>query len=495
MPEESLWHWIDGERYSGAQARTAPVTDPARGKVIRHVPLASPDEVARAVDSARRAFESWSATSLSRRTRVLFRFRELLERSVDRVAALITEENGKTLDDARGEIQRGLEVVEFAAGVPTHLLGGHSDEVSTGVEAFSVREPLGVIASISPFNFPAMVPLWTHPVAIATGNTVVLKPSERVPSAALVLAQLWQEAGLPDGVFNVVHGDRTAVEALVTHPDVAGVSFVGSTPAARHVAQIAGAEGKRVQALGGAKNHAVVLPDADLAAAADHLTAAACGSAGQRCMAVSVAIAVGGCADELADLLQQRMRAVVVGPGHAAGSQIGPLISAEARDRVVRAVAAAPGQGAKILLDGRETTDIDREGYFFGPTLVDHVTEAADVYREELFGPVLCLVRTETLDDAIDLINRNPYGNGTAIFTGSGAAAHRFRRRVHVGMIGVNVPIPVPVAYYSFGGWNDSLFGEHKVYGPDGIRFYTREKAITQRWFDALTVYHFPTSS
>jgi malonate-semialdehyde dehydrogenase (acetylating)/methylmalonate-semialdehyde dehydrogenase len=491
-------HWIGGRAVTGHGTRTSPVFNPATGAETGRVVLAEPADVADAVRTATEAFADWSQRSLSARTKVLFRFRELLAAEAGGIAEVITDEHGKTLTDAQGEVQRGLEVVEFACGVPHLVKGEFSDQVSGGVDAFSFREPLGVVAGITPFNFPAMVPLWMHPIAIAVGNTFVLKPSERDPSAALRIAELWQRAGLPDGVFTVVQGDRVAVDAILGHPGIAAVSFVGSTPVARYVHEQASRHGKRVQALGGAKNHAVVLPDADPEYAATHLAAAAYGSAGERCMAVSVAVAVGSAADPLVDALAREAKKIRTGAGRDPGTEMGPLVTEAARARVTEFVGTAERDGATVVVDGRDITVPGYEqGFFLGPTLVDHVGTNAAVYTEELFGPVLVVVRANTLDEAIELINANPYGNGTAIFTESGDAARRFQRGVHVGMIGVNVPIPTPMAYYSFGGWQDSLFGDHHVHGAEGIRFYTRAKAVTQRWHgttEQAASYSFPTA-
>jgi malonate-semialdehyde dehydrogenase (acetylating)/methylmalonate-semialdehyde dehydrogenase len=430
----------------------------------------------------------------------MFAFRELVNDNVDTLAEMISDEHGKVLSDAAGEVQRGLEVIEFACGIPHLLKGGYSDQASTGVDVFSFREPLGVCAGITPFNFPAMVPMWMYPVAIACGNTFVLKPSERDPSPSNYVAGLWQQAGLPDGVFNVVHGDKVAVDALLGHPDVAAVSFVGSTPIARYIHQQASATGKRVQALGGAKNHAIVLPDADLEFAADHLSAAAFGSAGERCMAISAAVAVGAAGDPLMDLVSRRAADVVVGAGRDPRSEMGPVVTAAAKQRIEGLIGTGETQGAKVVVDGRGITVPGHEdGFFVGPTVIDHVQPGMDVYAEEIFGPVLSVVRADSVQSAIELINSNPYGNGTAIFTASGEAARRFQRGVKVGMIGINVPIPVPMAYYSFGGWKDSLFGDKHIHGPEGVSFYTRGKVVTSRWphvstsFDASL--HFPTAS
>ena len=476
-------HWISGAFARGTPSRTAPLVNPATGEQQAEVLMASPEDVDGAVRVASEAFESWSQASLGARTKVLFAFRELVNRRMDDLAEIVSQEHGKVLSDARGEVQRGLEVIEFACGIPQALKGDYSDQVSTGVDAFSYREPLGVCVGITPFNFPVMVPMWMHPVAIACGNTFVLKPSERDPSVSSLVAELWQEAGLPDGVFNVVHGDRVAVESLLDHPDVAAVSFVGSTPIARSIHQRASHQGKRVQALGGAKNHAIVLPDADLEYVSDHLVAAAFGSAGERCMAISAAVTVGEVAEPLRSVLDGKAKAVRVGPGRDPVSEMGPVITEQAKERIVSLIGSGETQGAEIAVDGRGLVVPGHEGGFFvGPTVIDHVTSDMDVYREEIFGPVLSMLRTATVDEAIDLINSNPYGNGTAIFTNSGEAARRFHRGVNVGMIGINVPIPVPMPYYSFGGWKDSIFGDKNVYGSEGVEFYTRAKAVTARW-------------
>ncbi|MGY2873657.1 malonate-semialdehyde dehydrogenase (acetylating) / methylmalonate-semialdehyde dehydrogenase [Marmoricola sp. URHA0025 HA25] len=479
----TIQHWIGGANTAGTGARRSAVWNPATGEQQAEVVLADRADVDAAVTAARDAFESWSQASLSARTKVLFAFRQLVFDNVGRIAEAITDEHGKVLSDASGEVQRGLEVVEFACGIPQLLKGDFSAQVSSGVDLYSFREPLGVCAGITPFNFPAMVPMWMFPVAIACGNTFVLKPSERDPSAALILAELWAQAGLPDGVFNVLQGDKEAVDGLLEHPDVAAVSFVGSTPIAKYIHGRASEQGKRVQALGGAKNHAVVLPDADLDYASEHLVAAAFGSAGERCMAISTAVTFDGVAAELVDRVSEKARAIRVGSGRDAGSEMGPVVTAAARDRILGLIDSGEKQGARISVDGRDLEVAGHEhGFFVGPTVIDEVTTDMDVYREEIFGPVLSVVRTGDVDAAIDLINANPYGNGTAIFTSSGEAARRFQRGVRVGMIGVNVPIPVPMAYYSFGGWKDSLFGEHHIHGPEGVSFYTRAKAITARW-------------
>jgi malonate-semialdehyde dehydrogenase (acetylating)/methylmalonate-semialdehyde dehydrogenase len=493
---KTIRHRIAGSE-DGAAERTAAVYDPATGEPQAEVALAGRADVDRAVQAARRAFETWGDTSLTRRARVMFKFRDLVDRHTDDLARIVSAEHGKVLADAKGEVIRGMEVAEYACGLAQLLKGEFSDQVSTDVDLHSFRQPLGVCAGITPFNFPVMVPMWMHPMAIAAGNTFVLKPSERDPSASNLIAELYAEAGLPDGVFNVVHGDKAAVDALLEHPDVDAVSFVGSTPIARYVFERANASGKRVQALGGAKNHAVVMPDADLEFAANHLTAAGYGSAGQRCMAISVAVAVGDVADALVERLAQKAREITVGPGLEPGSDMGPVITAQARERIAGYVAGTP---ADVVVDGREL-ELAGDGFWIGPTLLDRVTPDMDVYRDEIFGPVLCVVRVQTLDEAIALINANGFANGTAIFTGSGQAARVFQRRVQVGMIGVNVPIPVPMAFYSFGGWKDSLFGDHHIHGPEGIRFYTRAKAVTTRWPEAAQDaghhrghMHFPTA-
>jgi len=479
----TIEHWIAGKTTSGTGDRTAPVFNPATGQQQAEVRLAAADDVTAAVTAAEEALREWSQTSVSRRAKVMFAFRELVNAHVDEIAELITDEHGKVLSDARGEVQRGLEVVEFACGIPTLLKGDFSDQVSTGVDTFSFREPLGVVAGITPFNFPAMVPMWMFPVAIACGNTFVLKPSERDPSASMLIAQLWQRAGLPDGVFNVVHGDKVAVDTLLDAPEVAAVSFVGSTPIARYIHERATSNGKRVQALGGAKNHAIVLPDADVDFAADHLAAAAFGSAGERCMAVSAAVAVGGAADAVVAAVNERARAVKVGSGRDSDSEMGPVVTRDAQQRIRGLIGTGEDQGATITVDGRDlVVDGHEDGFFVGPTVLDRVTTDMDVYQQEIFGPVLSVVRVDDVDAAIDLVNSNPYGNGTSIFTSSGEAARRFQRGVHVGMIGINVPVPVPMAFYSFGGWKDSLFGDKHVHGPEGVSFYTRAKVVTARW-------------
>ena len=494
---KTIQHYIAGASTAGESTRRSPVWEPASGTLQAEVLLAEASDVDRAVQAARSAFDSWSEVSMARRARIMFAFRELVNQRVDDLARIISSEHGKVFEDAKGEVVRGLEVVEFVCGLPQLLKGEFSDQVSTSVDAHSFRQPLGVCAGITPFNFPTMVPMWMHPVAIATGNSFVLKPSERDPSASNLIAELYAEAGLPDGVFNVVHGDKVAVDALLDHPDVAAVSFVGSTPIARYVHERATAAGKRVQALGGAKNHAVVMPDADLDFAANHLTAAGFGSAGQRCMAISVGVAVADAADGLVERLEKSARDVQVGAGNDPKSEMGPLVTPEARDRVVRYIGEGVESGAVAVVDGREL-EVDGDGFFVGPTLFDRVETQMSIYRDEIFGPVLAIVRVDTLDEAIELINGNSFANGTAIFTSSGGAARKFQREVNVGMIGVNVPIPVPMAYYSFGGWKDSLFGDLHIHGTEGIRFYTQAKAITTRWPEEETLgrsMHFPTAS
>jgi len=479
-------HWIDGKLTPGTSGRSAPVHNPATGVVTGEVDLASVEELDAAVSSAAAAAVEWRRASLSRRSAVLFAFRELLHQRTPELAEVITSEHGKVLSDAAGEITRGLENVEFATGVPNLLKGGFSEQAATGVDVYNIRQPLGVVAGVTPFNFPAMVPLWMCANAIACGNAFILKPSEKDPSAALFLAQLWKEAGLPDGVFTVVHGDKVAVDAILDHPGIAAVSFVGSTPIAKHIYERGTANGKRVQALGGAKNHALVLPDADIDMAADAVVSAAYGSAGERCMALSVAVAVGDVAQPLVDAIAARLPKLTVGPGTDPDTDMGPLITAEHRDKVAGYIGAGQDAGASVVVDGREG-DVPADGFFLGTTLLDHVTPEMTVYTDEIFGPVLSVVRVDTYEEGLELINSNPYANGTAIFTRDGGAARAFQFDVEVGMVGINVPIPVPVAYYSFGGWKDSLFGDTHMYGPEGISFYTRGKVVTQRWPDPAT--------
>ncbi|MDT0268851.1 CoA-acylating methylmalonate-semialdehyde dehydrogenase [Streptomyces sp. DSM 44915] len=473
-------HWIGGRPVAGPGGRTAPVHNPTTGERIAETVLATEADVETAVADSVRAADGWRRASLSKRAAVLFAFREQLHSHIDELAAAVATEHGKTLADAAGEVRRGLENIEFATGVPHLLKGEHSTEAAGGIDVHSVREPLGVVVGITPFNFPAMVPLWMCGNAIAAGNAFLLKPSEKVPSAALLLARLWQRAGLPDGVFNVLQGDAGTVDALLRHPDVAAVSFVGSTPVARHVHRTATEHGKRVQALGGAKNHAVVLPDADLDVAADAIVSAAYGSAGERCMALSVAVAVGGVGDALVARIADRL------PGVRLGVDMGPLITREHRDRVAGYVAAGAEQGATVLVDGRDA-EPPAPGFFLGASLLDHVTPEMSAYRDEIFGPVLSVVRVPGFEEAVELVNANPYGNGTAVFTRDGGAARRFVGEIQVGMVGVNVPVPVPVGAYSFGGWKASLFGDAHMYGPEGLAFYTRAKVVTTRWPDPAT--------
>ncbi|BDG05392.1 CoA-acylating methylmalonate-semialdehyde dehydrogenase [Anaeromyxobacter oryzae] len=478
-----IGHFIGGKARAGESGRASDVFNPATGAVTGRVALASAAEIDAAVAAAQRAFRPWAETSPLRRARVMFRFRELVERDLDRLAAIITAEHGKVLSDAKGEVQRGLEVVEFATGIPELLKGEYTEQVASGVDAWSFRQPLGVCAGITPFNFPAMVPMWMFPMAIACGNTFVLKPSERDPSASLALAELFREAGLPDGVFNVVHGDKVAVDALLAHPDVQAVSFVGSTPVARHVYTTGTAAGKRVQALGGAKNHMIVMPDADLAQAVDALVGAAYGSAGERCMAISVAVAVAGAADPLVERLAPKVRALKVCDGSDPSAEMGPVVTGEHRARILSYLDEGIRAGARLVVDGRGLRVAGREGGFFlGGSLFDGVTPEMRIYREEIFGPVLCVVRVPDFATALELVNAHEYGNGTALYTRDGNTAREFVHRVQVGMVGVNVPIPVPMAFHSFGGWKRSLFGDHHAHGPEAVRFYTRVKAVTERW-------------
>ena len=477
--------WIDGKAQPAAARRAGDVTNPASGQVTRQVPLCGSADIDRAVASAQRAFPAWRDTPPLRRARILMRFRELLDTHRDVLARLVTEEHGKTLADATGSVQRGIEVVEFATGIPHLLKGEHSEDVGTGVDTHSLRQPLGVCAGITPFNFPVMVPMWMFPVAIACGNTFVLKPSEKVPSASMRLAELFREAGLPDGVLNVVHGDKEAVDALLHHPEVKAISFVGSTPIAKYIYETCAQQGKRVQALGGAKNHAVVLADADLDFAADALIGAAYGSAGERCMAISAVVAVEDIADQLVVKLKAAAGKLKIGAGYDKGADMGPLISRAHRDKVAGYVDQGVAQGATLVLDGRGLKVPGHEdGFFIGASLFDHVRTDMTIYRDEIFGPVLIVLRVKALEEAISMINANPFANGTAVFTRSGGAARRFERAIEVGMVGINVPIPVPIAYYSFGGWRHSLFGDQHVHGPEGVRFYTRGKVVTTRWPD-----------
>ncbi|WAX76725.1 CoA-acylating methylmalonate-semialdehyde dehydrogenase [Streptomyces sp. KMM 9044] len=482
---KTISHWIGGKPAEGTSGRFGPVWNPATGAQEKQVAFAGTTEVDAAVAAAKDAFESWGTSSLARRTAILFKYRELLDAHRDEIAELITAEHGKVHSDALGEVARGMEIVELACGISVQLKGELSTQVSSRVDVASIRQPLGVVAGITPFNFPAMVPMWMFPLAIACGNTFVLKPSEKDPSASVRLAELATEAGLPDGVLNVVHGDRTAVDRILEHPGIEAVSFVGSTPIARHIQLKATEHGKRVQALGGAKNHMLVLPDADLDLAADQAINAAYGSAGERCMAVSVVVAVGDVGDDLVGRITERARKLRIGPGDDPASEMGPLITREHRDKVASYVTGAAAQGAEVVLDGTGlTVDGHEDGFFVGVSLLDRVPLTADAYRDEIFGPVLCVVRAETYDEAIALINDSRWGNGTAIFTRDGGAARRFQLEVKAGMVGVNVPIPVPVGYHSFGGWKDSLFGGHHIYGNDGVAFYTRGKVVTTRWPD-----------
>jgi malonate-semialdehyde dehydrogenase (acetylating) / methylmalonate-semialdehyde dehydrogenase len=481
---KTLHHWVGGSPANGTSERFSDVTDPATGEVSARLPLASAEEVDAAVAAAKQAFPEWRDSSLAKRTTIVFAFRELLNSRKEELAAIITAEHGKVLSDALGEVSRGQEIVEFACGMPHLLKGSMTENASTGVDVHSVRQPIGPVAIISPFNFPAMVPMWFFPIAIAAGNTVVLKPSEKVPGAALWMAELWKEAGLPDGVFNVVNGDKVAVDGLLTHPDIASISFVGSTPIAKYVYETGTSHGKRVQALGGAKNHMIVLPDADLELAADQAVNAGFGSAGERCMAISAVIAVGEIADDLVSKIASRAEVLRTGDGRR-GCDMGPLVTAAARDRVSGYVDAGEAAGAKLVVDGRTVQpDADGEGFFVGPTLFDQVTPDMSIYTDEIFGPVLSVVRVDSYQEAVDLINANPYGNGTAIFTNDGGAARRFQNEVQVGMIGINVPVPVPMAYYSFGGWKNSLFGDTHAHGVEGVHFFTRGKVVTSRWLD-----------
>ncbi|GAB2598956.1 CoA-acylating methylmalonate-semialdehyde dehydrogenase [Pseudactinotalea suaedae] len=479
-----LDHWIGGAPAAGSGERTGPVYDPAKGIVAKQVRFGTAADVDRAVQAAREAFSSWGRASIAKRQQVLFAFRELLNARRDELAEILTAEHGKVLSDAAGEIARGLEVVEFACGMPHLTKGTYSLNASTDVDVYTVKEPLGVVGIISPFNFPAMVPLWFFPIAIAAGNTVVLKPSEKDPTSASWLAALLKEAGLPDGVLNVVHGDKEAVDALLVHPDVSAISFVGSTPIARHVYETATRAGKRVQALGGAKNHMLVLPDADLDLAADAAVNAGFGSAGERCMAISALVAVDPVGDELVSKITERMATLRTGDGRG-DADMGPLITREHRDKVAGYLDVAGRDGASVVVDGRGVeADGAADGFWLGPSLVDHVPTSSTVYTDEIFGPVLSVVRVGSYAEGVELINSVPYGNGTAIFTNDGGAARRFQRDVEVGMVGVNVPIPVPVAYHSFGGWKASMFGDAKAYGPHGVEFFTRDKTITSRWLD-----------
>ena len=483
---QQIHHLIDGEDVVTTSGRSGPVSNPATGGQTGEVGFASVEEVDRAVASARAAFDEWRNVSIARRTKVLHEFRSLVVANADEIAARLTAEHGKVGDDARGEVARGIENIEFACGLADALKGTYSEQASTGVDVYTVRQPLGVCAGITPFNFPVMVPLWMFPNAVACGNTFILKPSERDPSAPRFVVELAQEAGFPPGVVNLVNGDKVAVDRLLEHPDVAAVSFVGSTPIARYVYSTGTAHGKRVQALGGAKNHMIVLPDADLDLAADAAVSAAYGSAGERCMAISVVVAVGDIADDLVERIRVRMDKLVIGPGDDPTSEMGPLITREHRDRVAGYIGSGADEGATVVVDGREQV-FDGDGHFLGVSLLDDVTTDMQVYRDEIFGPVLSVVRRDNYHEAVQMIADNPYGNGAAIFTRDGGAARRFQQDAEAGMVGINVPIPVPVGYHSFGGWNDSLFGDTTMYGPEGLRFYTRPKVITSRWPDPST--------
>ena len=478
-------HWIDGKVVEGTSGRTGVVFDPATGQQQAAVDLASVAEVDDAVAVAKAAFPAWRATNLSRRAEVMFHMRELVDANRKEIASLLTKEHGKVLGDALGEVARGLENIEFACGIPNLLKGGYSEQASTGVDVYSIKQPLGVVAGITPFNFPAMVPMWMFANALACGNTFVLKPSEKDPSASMFIAELLKQAGLPDGTFNVVNGDKVAVDRLLEHPDIQAVSFVGSTPIARYIYETGTKNGKRVQALGGAKNHMLVLADADLDMAADAAVSAAYGSAGERCMAISVVLASEAIADDLVAKIQARIPSIKVGPASEDGNEMGPLITGEHRDKVKGYVDGAQGEGATLVVDGRN--DLPADGFFLKPSLLDHVTPAMRCYQDEIFGPVLTITRVHGYDDGLALINANEFGNGTAIFTRDGGAARQFEFDVQVGMVGVNVPIPVPVSYYSFGGWKASLFGDTHMYGPEGVNFYTRSKVVTKRWPDPRT--------
>jgi malonate-semialdehyde dehydrogenase (acetylating) / methylmalonate-semialdehyde dehydrogenase len=484
----TIGHWIGGTHVAGTSGRRGPVFNPATGAQEKWVDFASTEELDAAVAAAKAAFPGWRATSLSKRTEIMFRIRNLVDSHRTELAALLTAEHGKVPSDALGELARGIENLEFATGIPQLLKGGFSEQVSSGVDVYQIRQPLGVVAGITPFNFPAMVPMWMFANAIATGNTFILKPSEKDPSASLLLAELLREAGVPEGVFTVVQGDKVAVDGILAHPDIAAVSFVGSTPIARYIYETGTKNGKRVQALGGAKNHMLVLPDADVNMAADAAVSAGYGSAGERCMAIATVVAVGSVHDPLVEAINARLPKVKVGPGSDPTAEMGPLVTKQHRDKVASYLESAAEQGATIVADGRDhPLYASSDGFFLGTSLIDHVTPEMDCYRDEIFGPVLTVMRVETYEEALGLINDNPYGNGTAIFTRDGGAARQFQFDVNVGMVGVNVPIPVPVAYYSFGGWKASLFGDLHMYGPDGIQFYTRSKVVTSRWPDPST--------
>ncbi len=494
---DALKHYINGQRIATTGNRFGDIFNPATGQVQRRVPMGTAADVDAAVRAAAAAFGAWSAQPALRRARCIFRLKNLLEENLDALAAILTNEHGKVREDARGEVTRGIEVVEFACGAPQLLKGEHSDSVGTGVDSYSLRQPLGVVAGITPFNFPGMVPLWMIPMALVCGNTFVLKPSEKDPSASMMLADLITEAGVPDGVFNVVHGDREAVDAVLAHPLIQAISFVGSTPIAKKIYETGTANGKRVQALGGAKNHMAVMPDAPIDRTTDALIGSAYGSAGERCMAISVAVVVGeDTADELVASLKQRAESLVIEPGDVEGAEMGPLISGEHRDKVSAYVDIGESEGAELVVDGRGFTHPgEPDGFFIGGTLFDRVTTDMRIYQEEIFGPVLCVVRVNSFDEAVNLINAHIYGNGVSIFTRDGDAARTFVQRIQAGMVGVNIPIPVPMAFHSFGGWKQSMFGDHHIYGPEGIRFYTRQKTVTQRWHSGIgkgADFHFP---
>ncbi len=484
---KQIQHWMNGSFTSGASGRSGPVFNPATGEQTGEVAYASSDDVDAAVRAAAEAFETWRYSSLTQRQNIMFAYRELVAERKREIAEVLTSEHGKTIDDAMGEVQRGLEVVEFACNIAHLLKGDYSEQVSSGVDTYTIRQPLGVVAGITPFNFPAMVPMWMYPIAIACGNTFVLKPSEKDPSTSQMAAEMLAEAGLPDGVFNVVHGDKEAVDALLTHPGVSAISFVGSTPIARHIYRTGTEHGKRVQALGGAKNHMIVLPDADIDLAADAAVSAGYGSAGERCMAISAVVAVGDAGDQLIEGVQGRIEKLVVGPGDQPGVEMGPLVTKQHLEKVRGYVDAGESEGALLVADGRDfVVDGHEDGYFLGPTLFDKVTPEMSIYTDEIFGPVLSTVRMDHYEDAIQLINDNPYGNGTAVFTNDGGAARKFQQEIQVGMVGINVPIPVPLSFYSFGGWKSSIFGSHAIYGPEGVHFYTRQKVVISRWADPV---------
>jgi len=479
---KSISHWLNGSVTLDKPARTGEIYNPATGEVSGNVAFADLETVNKVVDISEKAFEQWRHASLTKRTQILFAFRELVNKNKEKIAELITAEHGKVLSDAVGEVTRGLEVVEFACGIPHLLKGGFSEEVSTGVDVYSIRQPLGPVAIISPFNFPAMVPMWFFPIALACGNTVIVKPSEKDPSAIMLIAELLKEAGLPDGVFNVIHGDKVAVDALLNHPKIKSISFVGSTPIAKYVYENGTKSGKRVQALGGAKNHMIVLPDADLDLAADAAINAGFGSAGERCMAISAIVAVEPIADKLIEKIKERALKIKTGDG-TKGADMGPLVTKVHRDKVASYIEAGEKEGAKVVVDGRQVK-VEGKGFWLGPTLFDQVKPNMSIYLEEIFGPVLSVIRVKSYDEALKLVNEHQYGNGTAIFTNDGGAARRFQNEVEVGMVGINVPIPVPMAYYSFGGWKNSLFGDSHAHGTDGVHFFTRGKVVTSRWLD-----------